>query len=426
MRQDLPSAPESPRVREPLPSDELGRSGKSRGWVWLILLVVVGVGGWFLWKRTHPAAGQGKGSGNAQKAGAAGARRGAMTASVVAVKATKGNIGVFLTGLGSVTAINTVTVRSRVEGELMKVYYTEGQFVKKGDPLVDIDPRPYQVQLAQIEAQLAKDRAVLENSRLDLTRYQQLVPKRAIPEQTVATQKAIVAQNEGTIQADLAQIDSVKLNIAYCHITSPITGRLGLRLVDAGNYVQAGATTSLAVITQMDPISVIFTLAEDQLAGVLDRMRRGGRLPVDAYNREMTEKLATGTLTTIDNQIDQTTGTVKLRATFANSGGKLFPNQFVNARMLLQEKHGVTLLPTAAIQRNAQSTYVFLVKPDSTVTIRQVELGVTDGSNTEVTKGLAPGDEVVSSGVDRLQEGSKVTIHPEAGGGVRRRGEAKR
>jgi multidrug efflux system membrane fusion protein len=329
-------------------------------------------------------------------------------APVVAVRAVAGDIGVYFTGLGAVTPIYTVTVRSRVEGQLMKVYYQEGQPVKEGDLLVDIDPRPYQAQLTQYEGQLIRDQSLLDNARIDLARYQQLIGKKAVPEQTLATQRSLVTQYEGTVKSDQGQIDTVKLNIVYCHITAPITGRLGLRLVDPGNYVQVGSSTSLAVITQVEPISVIFTLPEDQLTAVLQRVHAGQRLAVEIYNREMTTRLSTGHLTTLDNQIDQTTGTLKLRAVVDNKAGLLVANQFVNAKLLVQEKHSVTLVPTAAIQRNSQKTYAYVIKPDQSVTVRSLALGTTEAGETEVTKGLAPGEVIAMSGVDNLREGVKV------------------
>jgi multidrug efflux system membrane fusion protein len=373
--------------------------------------VLIGAGAYYFYSRPKKEQESAPSATGQARAGGARGRRAMGTPPVVAVKATKGNIGVYFTGLGAVTPVFTVSVKSRVDGQLMSVAYREGQMVKEGDPLVEIDPRPYQVQLSQFEGQLARDQAALENARMDLARYQQLIGRRAVPEQTLATQKALVAQDEATIKTDEAQIAGAKLNLVYCHITAPISGRLGLRLIDPGNYVQAASATPLAVITQIDPISVIFTLPEGQLSQVVARTHNGSRLGVDAYDREMDSKLASGYLSTIDNQIDQTTGTVKLRATFSNSTGKLFPNQFVNARLLVEEKRNITLLPSAAIQRNSQSTYVFLVKPDQTVTIRQVVLGTTDGDSTEVQRGLEPGDVVVMTGVDKLQEGSKVQVH---------------
>jgi multidrug efflux system membrane fusion protein len=328
---------------------------------------------------------------------------------VVAAKTRKGDIGVYITGLGAVTPIYTVTVKSRVDGQLMRVLFKEGDFVHQGDLLVEIDPRPFEVQLTQAEGQLIKDQALLDNARIDLDRYQTLLTQNAIPEQQLATQKALVQQDGGAVKTDQGQIDSAKLNLVYCHIAAPITGRVGLRLVDPGNIVHASDTNGLLVITQIQPISVIFPIAEDQLPDVLRKIRAGERLGVDAFDREK-KKLATGWLTTLDNQIDPTTATVKIRATFDNKDNALFPNQFVNARLLVEEKHGVTLVHTAAVQRNSQTTYVFLVKPDSTVTVRPITIGTTEGDDAEVSSGLSPGDVVVMTGVDKLQEGSKVRV----------------
>lgn len=337
-----------------------------------------------------------------------------MVIPVVGVKARKGDIGVYLTGLGTVTPIYTVAVKSRVDGQLMKVNYREGDYVRQGDPLVEIDPRPFQVQLMQAEGQLAKDQAALDNAQLDLTRYQTLLTHNAIPEQQLATQKALVEQDTGAVKTDQAAVANAKLNIAYCHITAPITGRIGLRLVDPGNYVQA-AQSGLLVITQVRPISVIFTIPEDQVPTVLQKLRQGARLRVDAYSRDMSAQLATGSLTTVDNQIDPTTGTLRLRATFNNANDALFPNQFVNARLLVQQKRGVTLVPDAVVQRNTETAYVYLVKPDSSVTVKKVTVGTTEGGQSEIASGLMPGDVVVMTGVDKLQEGSKVRVHFESG-----------
>jgi multidrug efflux system membrane fusion protein len=330
---------------------------------------------------------------------------------VVATKAREGNIGVYLTGLGAVTSIYTVSVRSRVDGQLMKILYQEGEIVHQGERLLEIDPRPFEAQLTQFEGLLQRDQALLDNARIDLARYTTLLSQNAIPEQQVATQKAIVGQYEGTVKNDQGQIQTAKLNIEYCHITAPLTGRVGLRLVDPGNIVHASDANGLLVITQVQPISVIFTIGEDQLQAVIKKMRAGQRLEVDAFDREMKTKIAQGMLTTLDNEIDQTTGTLRLRATFDNKGNLLFPNQFVNARLLVEEKKDVTLVSNAAVQRNSQMTYVYFVKPDSTVTVRQITLGTTEGDDSEITSGLSPGDAVVMTGVDKLQEGSKVNAH---------------
>jgi multidrug efflux system membrane fusion protein len=331
------------------------------------------------------------------------------TVPVVAAKTQKGDIGVYYTGLGAVTPIYTVTVKSQISGYLMQVLYKEGQLVQKGDALFEIDPRPYQVMLEQAQAGFARDQANLENAKVDLKRYQVLTPLKAVPEQQLATQEALVKQDEGIVQTDQAQIDNAKLDLIYCHITAPITGRVGLRLIDPGNYVTANDAVGLVVITQIEPISVIFTLPEDYLPAVLAKMHAGARLEVEADDRNG-KKIDQGLLESVDNQIDPTTGTVKLRANFGNREGSLFPNQFINVRLLVEEKQGVTLMPTAAVQRNSQTTYVFLVKPDSTVTVRPITVGTTEGDDAEISSGLSPGDVVVMTGVDKLQEGSKVRV----------------
>jgi multidrug efflux system membrane fusion protein len=348
-------------------------------------------------------------SGGAKAGGRAGGAGGATP--VVAVKAEKGDIGVVLTGLGTVTPLNTVTVKSRVDGELDKVLYKEGENVHRGDLLAQIDPRPFQVQLVQAEGQLAKDQAALNNARLDLKRFEDLLPHNAIPEQQVATQRALVQQYEGAVKSDEGPIASAKLNLAYSQITAPFNGRVGLRLVDPGNIVHASDSNGLLVITQVQPISVVFTIAEDQAPAVLRKMAGGKKLTVAAYDRDQKRKLADGTLTSVDNQIDPTTGTLKLRATFDNSKFELFPSQFVNINLLIEQKQNVTLINSAAIQRNTDNTYVYLVKPDSTVTVRNIGLGTSQNNQTEVTSGLNAGDVVVMTGVDKLQEGSKVSVH---------------
>ncbi len=330
---------------------------------------------------------------------------------VVAAKAVRGNIGVYFTGLGAVTPLYTVTVKSRVDGQLMKVNYKEGDMVHRGDVLAEIDERPFQATLMQAQGDLLKDQANLENARVDLTRYENLVKTNAAPEQQLATQRAVVKQDEGQVKTDEGTVESAKVNLVYCKITSPMDGRVGLRLVDPGNIVQTGDSTGLLVITQVQPISVIFTLAEDQLPEVVHKLHAGQALPVDAYDREMKNKIAAGRLIAVDNQIDQSTGTLKLRANFDNNNEALFPNQFVNARLLVQEKKNVILIPTAAVQRSSSSTYVYVVKPDATLDQRQIKLGTQEGDQSEVTEGLEEGDVVVMTGVDKLQEGTKVAVH---------------
>jgi multidrug efflux system membrane fusion protein len=388
-----------------------GQQHPSRRWIWVALaLLLMGIVVWRIAAR-HSSAAQA----NQAKA------RGPMITPVTAVVAHKGDIGVYFTGLGAVTPLYTVTVRTRVDGQLMKVLYKEGQTVHKGDLLAVLDPRPFEVQLTQAQGQLIKDQASLENARVDLARYQELIKRNAVAEQTLATQRAAVVQDEGAVKTDQGQIASAKLNLIYCNVTAPITGRVGLRLVDPGNIVHATDTNGLLVITQIEPISVIFTISEDQVPPVLQRLRAGERLRVDAYNRDLKAKLSGGELMTLDNQIDQTTGTLRLRAIFSNKDDALFPNQFVNARLLVYEKRDVVLVPNAAIQRNSQATFVYVVKPDQTVTIRQITLGTTEADESEIVSGLAPGDVVVTTGVDKLQEGSKVNAQI-AGGSNQRPG----
>jgi membrane fusion protein, multidrug efflux system len=322
----------------------------------------------------------------------------------------KGDMPVTLSQLGTVTPLATVTVKTQISGYLVQVAFKEGQMVNKGDFLAQIDPRPYQVALAQAEAQLAKDQATLKNSQVDLKRYQTLVAQNSIARQTLDTQAATVQQNLAVVQADQAQIDTQKLNLTYCRIVSPITGRVGLRLVDPGNYVQTGDASGIVVITQLQPMSVIFTLPEDKLPVVARQLRGGAKLPVTAFDRSGTIKLDTGRLDTIDNQIDTTTGTVKLRAIFDNSDQTLFPNQFVNAQLLVDTLRNTDLVPTAAIQRGAPGTFAYVVKPDETVTAQPVELGPGDNQRVAVTKGLQPGQLVVIDGADRLKDGAKVRL----------------
>jgi multidrug efflux system membrane fusion protein len=329
---------------------------------------------------------------------------------VIAEAAKKGDISVRLTGLGTVTPLSTVIVRTRVDGQLMDVDLREGQSVRRGDVIAHIDPRPFEVQLRQARGQAAKDEAALRDAKIDLQRYQALIARDAIPQQQLDTQVATVDQLTGGLESDQSQIASAQLNLAYCRITAPISGRVGLRLVDAGNIVHAADQTGLIVITQVEPIAVVFTIPEDNLPMVLQQLRKGRRLAVDAYNRDLSTRLATGSLETVDNEIDPATGTVKLKATFPNADGGLFPNQFVNARLLVDTIHGAVTVPTAAIQRDSQSTFVYVVGANSAVAMRTVQLGMADGDRTAIAAGVSPGEEVVTEGVDKLQPGMPVSI----------------
>jgi len=344
-----------------------------------------------------------------QKAQAAGPR----PVSVAVAPVLKQDVPVYLSGLGAVTAFNTANIKSRVDGQIMKVNVQEGQNVSQGELLIEIDSRPFQVQLEQMQAQLFRDQAQLRDARLNLDRYTSLIPSGSIAQQQVDTQRALVDQLDGTVRTDQAQIDNAKLQIVYCHITAPFSGRVGLRQVDSGNIAHASDTTPMLILTQLQPIAVIFTLPEDLLQSVAQRMKQG-TLEVDAFSRDDQTKLATGKLLTIDNQIDPATGTAKLKAVFDNKNNQLWPNQFVNADLLLETRKNSTVLPTAAILRGPQGAFVYAVNADKTVQDRPVTISLTQGNTTIVTSGLNPGDQVVTDGQDKLQRGSR--IEPRTGG----------
>lgn len=329
---------------------------------------------------------------------------------VLAASARTGEMPVILTGLGTVTAFNTVTVKSRVDGELMRVAFQEGQLVQQGDLLAEIDPRPFQVQLAQAQGQMARDAAQLKDAQINLSRFADLLTKEFISKQQYDDQAAQVGQYEGAVKSDQATIDNAKLQLTYAHITAPISGRVGFRLVDAGNMVHATDTSGLVVITQVQPISVFFTLPEDQLPLVLVKLAAGAKLQVEAYDRAGTTRIATGSLLTADNQIDPSTGTSRLKAVFDNRDNALFPNQFVNVRLLLDVDEDAVVVPAAAVQRGPQGTYVYVVKADQTVEVRPVSVGPTEGGQTSITKGVAPGEVVVTDGVDKLRAGTAVRV----------------
>lgn len=389
----LPPAP-APRNRR-----------RSYAGVWLLVLAGLGFGGYRLYETTS----KNQTAGAAKKKG-----MGPRAVSVVTTTASSGDVPVYLRGLGSVTAFNTVTVKSRVDGQLMKIYYTEGQLVHQGEVLAEIDPRPFQVQLDQAQGQLARDQAQLRDAQVNLARYQTLWNEQVIPKQQLDTQAAQVGQFEGAIQSDQANINNAKLQLTYSKITAPLTGRIGLRLVDVGNIVHASDPNGLVVITQVEPIAVLFAISADQLQPVLKKLRAGQKLRVDAYDRDDRTRLASGTLLTVDNQIDQTTGTYKLKAVFDNRDGALFPNQFVNCRLLLDTQHNIVIVPAAAIQRGPDGTFVYTVSPTNTATVRPVTVGITEGDSVSITSGLSKGDPIIIEGQDKLQEGSKLDMR--AGG----------
>jgi len=381
------------------------RRSRLRWLVWVLLIVaIVGATVWYLPRGGNQPTTSGRNQAGAQTP-------------VGLAPVQKGDMPVVLNQLGTVTPLATVTVKTQINGYLTEVGFQEGQMVKKGDFLAQIDPRPYQVALEQAQAQLAKDQASLANAELDLKRYNTLVAQNSIATQTRDTQVSTVGQARAQVMLDQAQIDAQKLNLTYCHIVSPVTGRVGLRQVDAGNYVQTGDANGIVVATELQPISVIFTVPEDNLPEVFKRWHGGAVLPVTAYDRSGTDELDKGTLNTIDNQIDTTTGTVKLRAMFNNEKWVLFPNQFVNVRLVVDTLHDVNIVPSAAVQRGAPGTFVYLAKPDHTVAVQQVKLGPGDGQRVAVLDGLQLGESVVIDGADRLRDGAKVTIAASEGGG---------
>jgi multidrug efflux system membrane fusion protein len=389
---DVEPAPLSRETRVTSPS-------RLRRLVILIVLVAAGLGiGWYWWTHRVP-----------QPAGR-GATAQAAPQPVGAATIDKGDIRIVLNELGTVTPLATVTVKTQINGQLVDVGFKEGQVVKKGDFLAQIDPRPFQVALEQAQGQLAHDQGLLQQAQTNLKRFQTLGRQDSIAQQQVDDQRYLVAQDIGTVQSDQAQVDSANLNLTYCHIIAPVEGQIGLRQVDPGNYVQTSDASGVVVITQMQPISVIFSVPEDNLPDIIQRLHTGATLSVEAYDRANARKLATGQLGTLDNQIDTTTGTLKLRAMFDNADGLLYPNQFVNARLLVNTMQGTVRVPVPAVQRGEPGTFVYVINADNTVSVRPVKLGPTDGGYAAVLSGVQPGDRVVTDGTDRLRDGAAVTV----------------
>jgi len=397
-----PSFP--PRATQQPP--EQSAEKRSFAWMWIILVLLVGLVGFRMYQNKQSAA-------QAAKQKAAAAQRGVPISTTTA---TKGSIGVYINALGTVTPVYTATITSRVDGQINSVNYREGQMVHKGDILLQIDPRPYQAALTQAEGTLAHDEALLAEGRIDLNRYQEAFNRNAIAKQQLDDQVQTVKQVEGSVKNDQGTVAAATTNVDYTTIRAPIDGRVGLRLLDPGNIVTSGSTTPLVVVAQLQPITVIFSVAEDYLPQIQKQMHVGHKMSVDALDRDQLTKLASGSLLTLDNQIDTSTGTVKLKAIFQNGDLNLFPNQFVNARLLVDTQPDATLVPSAAIQRNAQNAFVYLIKPDQTAAVQNVTVGTTDG-NTSAVQGIQPGDVIAMTGFDKLQDGAKVTVRSGSGSG---------
>jgi len=398
---------------EPRLERETGSSGHR--WLWIIgLVLVIAVGVWYFRasRASIEAQGPGAPAGGGKGQGRQGGGGAGFAVPVVVANAQRGDLPVYFNGLGTVTAFNTVTVRSRVDGQITKINFQEGQFVRQGEDLIDIDSRPFQVQLEQAEGQLAKDQAQLRDVQVNYERFQLLYKEGVIPKQQLDTQGSQVGMFEGSIKGDQGAIDNAKLQIVYSHVTAPISGRIGLRLVDIGNIIHATGSNGLLVITQLQPIAVIFSLPQDQLPQVASKLHNPDQLLVEAYDRDDTSKIESGKLLTIDNQIDTTTGTYKLKAVFNNDRNLLFPNQFVNVHLLADVKKNLVIVPSSAIQRGPQGTYVYLVQSGNTAKIQPVTIAQTTANSVGLSAGLNAGDVVVVDGQDKLQDGSKVNPTP--------------
>jgi len=422
-RPDSPRRETPPQSSAPSPASDspsapvAARRGKGKFIALGVVIVIAGIvlARWQPWNKALSG-------GNAAPAERARAHRGGpgamanMPQPVSVATARAGDMPIVITALGTVTPLASVTVRTQLSGTLQSVYFEEGQMVKKGDVLAQIDPRPYQISLANAEGQLARDQALLATAHLDLKRYQTLLSQDSIASQQVDTQASLVRQYEGTVKSDQANVDTYKLDLTYARITAPVSGRVGLRQVDPGNYVTPSDTNGIVVLTQLEPISVIFTTSEDNLPSITKQLRAGKKMPVTAYDRSNTTMLERGSLETLDNQIDTTTGTVKLRASFVNHEQALFPNQFVNARLLVDTIHDAVIVPTSAVLNGSQGQYVYVAKPDNTVSVRLVKVGLVDAERTSIASGLGVDERVVTDGSDRLREGAKISIpaeHPQ-------------
>jgi multidrug efflux system membrane fusion protein len=408
---DRPDADRMDLPGQHRPATPRPRTSKRRGLLWLVfLLIIAGVAGYAVWRAGQPIAPQRAQGGGGGRGGGGRGGGGLGPVPVVVTEATHSSIPVILNGLGNVTAFYTVTVKSRVDGQLMKVDFNEGDLVKEGQVIAEIDPRPYQVQLELGQATLAHDQALLDNAKVDVERYKTLLATDAIPKQQLDTQIALVAQYEATIKQDAANIDNARLQLLYAKVTAPITGVVGLRLVDPGNIVHATDQTGMVVITQLQPISVLFTIPEDSLPQVTQKLRAGAHLTVEAYNRDNSKKIAAGTLTTVDNQIDSTTGTSKLKAVFDNKDNALFPQQFVNIRLLVDTLKEQLVVPNVAVQNGQQGTFVYVVDERSRVHLKPVQVGITTGTFANILGGISEGERVVVDGTDRLIEGAQVRV----------------
>jgi membrane fusion protein, multidrug efflux system len=401
------AAPSTGTTTRPKPQKTETTAETHRGhlWIWIVVILVFAIGGLIYYRKQQAAA-------QAAKAKAALANR---SVPITTGTVNKGPIGIYINALGTVTPVYTATITSRVDGQIVSVNYREGQMVRKGDVLIEIDPRPYQAALLQAQGTLAHDEALLGEARIDMDRYQLAFNRNAIAKQQLDDQIQTVKQYEGSVKNDQGTVASAATNVDYATIKAPIDGRVGLRLLDPGNIVTSGSTTPLVVITQLQPITVIFSVAEDYLPQIQKQMHVGNKMSVDALDRAQQHELAKGSLLTLDNQVDTTTGTVKLKAIFPNQDLTLFPSQFVNARLLVDTQRNAALVPTAAIQRNAQGTFVYVIKSDETAAMQTVTVGTTDGSVAAV-QGVQPGDVIATSGFDKLQDGVKVKISNGAGG----------